>query len=331
MKVVKKSKKGVDYIAGVLEDKKTVLTRAVFYKVPHGQDGNLGLKLGRYNKGKTTYDAETLVCSDPRSELTLSDVEFKELITFLEDNYEPLLQGAGKYVKADANLDTELAEKLAAIFGNKDYKKVADFLLANNLLSENVTAMIEYSRRDDAIEEFREKLDNNEVEYEWQKWFEKNDWVLGNEFAQILDERSIDTHNVADYLVETSDGFVDLIEIKRPKGGLKFWSATRDHDNLIPHHDLIAAVSQVQNYVQELESEMDSIKMKKNLSGATIIKPRATLIFGRSKDWGDDEKKAFRLLNAGYQNLTIFTYDHILSRAERSLLQSRRADRQTSE
>lgn len=318
MKIVKKSQKGVDYVAGVLKDKQTVVTRGVFYKVPHGQEGGFGLKLGRYNKGKRFYNPETLVCTEPKSELTLDDEEFKSLINFLE-NYEPLSLGPGKYVKADANLDTELAEKLASIFNNKDQKKVADFLIGNNLLTHDISAMLEFSKRTAAIAEFQDKLANNEVEYRWQKWFEDNDWVLGNEFVQILDERSIDTHNIADYLVETFDGFVDLIEIKRPEGKLKFWATNKDHDNLQPHQDLIAAITQVQNYIQDLEGEMNSIKTQKNLAGASIIKPRATLIYGRSDTWGDEERRAFRLLNAGYQNLSILTYDHVLSRANRSL------------
>ena len=119
--------------------------------------------------------------------------------------------------------------------------------------------------------------------------------------------------------VETFDGFVDLIEIKRPEGKLKFWATNKDHDNLQPHQDLIAAITQVQNYIQDLEGEMNSIKTQKNLAGASIIKPRATLIYGRSDTWGDEERRAFRLLNAGYQNLSILTYDHVLSRANRSL------------
>ena len=50
-----------------------------------------------------------------------------------------------------------------------------------------------------------------------------------------------------------------------------------------------------------------------------LFRSRATLIFGRSNDWGDDERKSFRILNAGYNNLTILTYDQVLARARRTL------------
>ena len=35
--------------------------------------------------------------------------------------------------------------------------------------------------------------------------------------------------------MEAYDGFVDLIEIKRPEGKLKFWADALDHGNYIPH------------------------------------------------------------------------------------------------
>lgn len=64
---------------------------------------------------------------------------------------------------------------------------------------------------------------------------------------------------------------------------------------------------------------MNSVKMQKKLGNASIVKPRATLIFGRSFDWGDDEYKAFRILNDGYKDLTILTYDQVLTRAKKTL------------
>jgi hypothetical protein len=64
------------------------------------------------------------------------------------------------------------------------------------------------------------------VEPSWQKWFKTNSWVLGSDFVRILDERAIDTDHIADYLVEAYDGFLDIIEIKRPGGRLQFWASS---------------------------------------------------------------------------------------------------------
>lgn len=319
VQIVKTSNKGIDYVTGLLKQKVSVVTKAVFYKVPHSEkEDDLHLKIGRYNI-KGIFKIETLETDGPKSELTLDNEEFINLIQFIEENHGPLLLGAGKYIQADADLDDALAERMIEIFKNKDARKVANFLINNKLLNVNSAAMIEFARRTSAIKVFEEKVNSNETEHEWQKWFEENDWVLGNEIVEILDDRRIDVSNVADYLVETFDGFVDLVEIKRPEGTLKFWAESKDHDNLIPGQDLIKAITQVQNYILELEKEMDSIKSQKRLNNTAIVKPRATLIFGRSNEWREEEKQAFRILNAGYRDLSILTYDHVLARAKRSL------------
>jgi len=55
----------------------------------------------------------------------------------------------------------------------------------------------------------------------------------------ILDERHIDVENISDFLSEAYDGFLDVVEIKRPEGGLQFWAASPDHGNYVPSTDLL--------------------------------------------------------------------------------------------
>lgn len=154
-------------------------------------------------------------------------------------------------------------------------------------------------------------------EHDWQRWFSKNNWILGSDFVRVVDERAIDTQNIADYLVQAFDGFLDIIEIKRPGGGLRFWAPSLDHGNYIPSNDLIKAITQANTYVFELEREINSQKFKERVGGVRTAKPRCVLVFGRSHDWKDDERRAFRILNASHHNLSIMTYDHVLSRAKR--------------
>lgn len=159
-------------------------------------------------------------------------------------------------------------------------------------------------------------INSDLVESNWQKWFEINSWVLGSEFVRILEERSIDTKNITDFLVEAYDGFLDVIEIKRPEGGMSFWSKAIDHGNYVPSTDLVKAVTQALSYIYEVEREANSIKFLERVDGVKTIKPRCILIFGRSNEWNDKQIEAFRVLNSGYHNLTIMTYDHVLKRAK---------------
>jgi hypothetical protein len=169
------------------------------------------------------------------------------------------------------------------------------------------------------VNEFEMMLNQNKVEKEWQAWFTKNDWVLGSGFVRILDEREIDTNNIADYLMEAYDGFLDIIEIKRPDNSLKFWADALDHKNYVPSTDIIKAITQATKYIYEVEREANSVKFLERVGNVKTIKPRCILIFGRSHNWNDEQKAAYRILNSSYHNLTIMTYDHVLDRAKRIL------------
>ena len=118
--------------------------------------------------------------------------------------------------------------------------------------------------------------------------------------------------------MQAYDGFLDVVEIKKPEGGLRFWASTKDHDNYVQSSDLTKAITQATKYIYELEREANSAKFLERV-GVRVIKPRCILIFGRSNDWNNEQKEAYRILNSSFHNLTIMTYDHVLNRAKRIL------------
>jgi hypothetical protein len=132
-----------------------------------------------------------------------------------------------------------------------------------------------------------------------------------------LDERHIDVQHISDFLMEAYDGFLDVVEIKRPEGGMSFWASALDHGNHVPSTDLTKAVAQATRYIYEVEREANSVKFLNRVGGVKTVKPRCILVFGRSADWNEAQLEAYRILNASYHNLTILTYDHVLARARR--------------
>ena len=160
-------------------------------------------------------------------------------------------------------------------------------------------------------------LEEDKVEHDWQAWFKGNSWVLGTDFVRVLDEREVDTDNIVDYLMQAYDGFLDVVELKRPEGDLKYWRESLDHGNYIPSTSLVKAVTQASKYIYEVEREANSVKFLERVDNVKTIKPRCLLIFGRSEDWNDEQKEAYRILNSQYHNLTILTYDQVLDRAKR--------------
>jgi hypothetical protein len=318
MTTIKQTKRGIEYLFGLLNEKAKTVTRAAFWKIPHKTlQEDICLKIGRYKKNGFTLDA--LEIDNPKSELTLDNVEFQKLLEFLSENYEPFKKGIKEYIPIDEKFDHQQINHLKAIFADPNKQKVLDFITKNNILPEDLIAGLQNQVRINAVKEFEIMLDQNMVEQKWQEWLKNNDWVLGSEFVRILDEREIDTANITDYLMQAYDGFLDIIEIKRPEGSLRFWTDVRDHGNYVPSADLTKAITQATKYIYEVEREANSVKFLERVGYVKTIKPRCILIFGRSIDWNNEQKEAFRILNSSYHNLTIITYDHVLSRAKRIL------------
>ena len=314
--------KGLDYLFGILKDKKTVVSRVAFWKIPHSHDENdVRLKIGRYKKktGLSVSNQEIPEVSDPKSALTLDMEEFHNLIEFLQNNYEPFEKGIKEYIPLDENFNKEKISHLQAIFANPKKSELIDFISKNEILPTDLILGLQNIQKVNAVKDFERMLNDDLTEHKWQEWFEKNDWVLGSEFVRILDERDIDTSSISDFLMEAYDGFLDIIEIKRPEGKLKFWMDKKDHNNWVPSTDLIKAITQASKYIYEVEREANSNKFLERVDFVKTIKPRCVLIFGRSDSWDKEHKEEYRILNSEYHNLTILTYDHVLKRAKRIL------------
>jgi len=209
-----------------------------------------------------------------------------------------LLDAAVKGLEKTAS--REHLEALTKIFSTSTAGVIADAATA--------------AKRRVAVEEFERLLSDNANEHKFQPWFKDNAWVLGSDCVRILDDRRIDVRNIADFLVEAYDCRADIVELKRP--GLAFWQAEKDHDNYLPHSDLVASIVQAQNYQFALEGEIDSVKTRERLKGVPIAKPCSLLIHGRSNNWIDEQFEAQRLLNAGFTSLNVITYDQVLRRAK---------------
>ena len=130
----------------------------------------------------------------------------------------------------------------------------------------------------------------------------------------ILPERDIDVTDIADYLMRAIDGFLDVVEIKRPD--LPFWTRPDSHGNLCPSSQLTAAITQCLNYLYKIELQSNSVEFMERVEDTKTVKPQCMLVYGRSVDWDDNELKSLRILNAAYHQLHIITYDQLLMRAK---------------
>lgn len=280
-------------------------------------------------ESKLTEIKNIIESSKAKNQITLDETSIDNLIEYLSC-YFLIKDGVKHLVKVDSKTSEIInsinhsnitnSEDFLSIFNElikkTDNKKIAEAIIASDLSYIDIQKALDIKKREDAINQFEEMLKNDLPESKWQGWFEENSWVLGREFVKILGERRIDTNNISDYLIESYDGFLDIIEIKKPEEGkLDFWSKSRDHDNVVPSSSLVKAITQVTKYIYEVERESNSNKFLARVK-IPIVKPRGILIFGRSSNWDDEEKEAYRIINSSYHNLLIMTYDHVLDRAK---------------
>lgn len=303
----------------VLLDKRTVVTRAVFWSVAHATEKeDIKLKLGRYKKSSGAFEIDDdLESLKPKSELTLDQAEFKALIDFLQESYEPFRQGVKAFIPLERSLNSEYAARIKEIFAHPNKEGLIQLILTHNIIPEELETGLRQAYRSRAVREFSEMLDQDLAELSWQRWFQDNSWVLGSQFVRILDDRRIDTGNIADFLMEAYDGFLDIVEIKRPGRDLEFWSQKLDRGNYVQSSELTKAITQAAHYIYKVELEANSIKFLSQVGGVRTVKPRCVLVFGRSKGWNNGQLEAYRILNSSFHNLTVLTYDHVLQRAKR--------------
>ena len=257
--------------------------------------------------------------------IALSSYDAKMLLAtlhlFSEIDLEPV---ARESVLLDAQIvqDVESLEKFLRTLmtdknGNAIMTKVAE-----NLPNLTPSYIQEMSRRKRNVEWMRELLDNpakfrdvksrmglGKDEEVWQRFFQKNDWILGSDVIELLDTRALSEHEITDLPFKSVDGFLDIIELKLPDA--KAWNS----DN-VPNAELTKAIMQCARYLRAAEVKAnDHLKMKE--LGVEIIKPRITLLYGRSTNWSEEQREQLRILNSSLHDISILTYDHVLARAEK--------------
>lgn len=171
-----------------------------------------------------------------------------------------------------------------------------------------------------SLSEFKEALDdtNKKERNYWQPFLEKNRWMFGLSYFVLLNESRIDLWDTADYIFESEDGFIDIVEIKHPH--LEFWQKDttgkykKYREFLQPSEDLKGAITQATNYIFQLEKKFSDPDWQRKNKCQTPVKPSCIIILGRSNDWSIEEKTAFRLLNDSLHGIDIITFDHLHSR-----------------
>jgi hypothetical protein len=172
------------------------------------------------------------------------------------------------------------------------------------------------------LDEFKSRLKSELHETKgsnsWQKWIYDNNWLFGIKYHPPIQKEKIGFDQIPDFLFPTTDGFLDILDIKKPSfdvinedishPGAFQWSRNTNQ-----------AIGQVVNYIHEIETHHREIqeRIKENYSINThVIKPRAFILIGNSSDWEEKKMRSLRKLNYSLHGIDVITYSDLLNRGQ---------------
>ena len=206
-----------------------------------------------------------------------------------------------------------------------EYKMLSDEQF-KMLMEENISSIDTFHRiltirkMEEGIEQLEDiiKKRNNESkerksEKEIESFLKEHLWMFGNEYTTFIKSGIINSKNILDVMPKNIRNFVDIIELKLPKEKLFNWD--NSHKNYYPSAELTKVIAQTQNYIFELEQKYNDSKFQ-DQEDCTIIRPKATIVFGSTEKLLDEEEKYLRILNSSYHNIKIITYQQLLEKAK---------------
>ncbi len=295
--------------------------------VPHGQ--SFSFHSGALVKLIEFIDSLGFIDFSNKSYFKINDDDIKKQKQFWLDNKD-LIKSINRF---DSSLLKQIFSKI------EDEKKLG--IIMGSLSSvelDNLEATIKQTAHKESIEDLNSLLnlekDGNIVESIkkqetltkyvagqpekiFQNWIEENLWIFGVEYYKKHNWRIIDNtpdnSSEADLVMETVDGFIDLIELKRPKLKSSLFIFDSEHKSYYPSSELSKPIGQCLLYLKKLDEQKNKIENDRNTK---VLKPRIKLIIGRNNDFGDDEKKALKMLNSNLHQIEIITYDDLLKNGE---------------
>jgi hypothetical protein len=195
-------------------------------------------------------------------------------------------------------------EQFVRVFSSANKEVIASIAVASRL--------VEYEAASERLEELIE--DSATTEQELQQFLQKNSWMFGSEYSELLDRRTWTRDDRLDFMLRrTVDGYLEIVEIKTPAVGALF-RYDASHDSHFASSDLSRVVGQTVRYIDEVERKRDSLIAA---DGVDPLKIRARIIIGRDGD--AVQSAALRSFNAHLSRIEVLTFDQLLRIAKQVL------------
>lgn len=170
---------------------------------------------------------------------------------------------------------------------------------------------------DEVIAEFEANLRKKTLsEGRWQDFLREKVFRFLSNYVTSIEKQNVSLGvSYPDFVLVDVYGFVDVFEIKRHDTPLLAFDES--HENFYWKSEVAQAISQIENYIDEVIHNSDDfarqIKRKKHLE-IKVVRPRGFIIAGTSKQFRvAKESEDFRMLGTALKNISFILYDELLA------------------
>lgn len=290
-------------------------SRVVTITLPIQEVKNLLIKLGRINE-----DNNNELRSAAGSFLS---TKFPSRIKISTDNFDEYKAGEMAALlrreKVAQKLNEEDLESLNSFFpkifqvGLKGQKKTKKSIRSR--LIKNTKKITDRIFLDEVITEFKGNLLKKSLsENEWQIFLREKVFYFFSNYVTFIEKQNVSISvSYPDFVLVDAYNFVDVFEIKKPDTPLL--ALDESHDNYYWKPDIAKAISQIENYIDEIICNSDgyirAVKRKKDID-IRVVRPRGYIIAGTSKQFNNaKESEDFRKLGVSLKNVNFILYDEL--------------------
>lgn len=252
--------------------------------------------------------------------------------------YMDLIRSFPKTAELDKYANSRIANILKEFFPECDkyeviYKRYIERKSANTLDCDAGSATtsnlaIELAQFSTALKLLEEMLSRSEGinESAWQERIHEILQLLYPKYILCTREitfKGVDGYDKRpDFLLVDTNGFVDILEIKKPDVQVLTKQASY-RNNYVPVKEFAGAIQQIEKYIFCLTSlEKSQKEVLEKLSALLpngikpeVVNPQGILLLGRSRDFNAQQKRDFELIKRQYKNIAdIMTYDDLVQR-----------------
>ena len=232
-------------------------------------------------------------------------------------------EGVSTYVPGILSglLGQNILSKLSSEDKDAINKFLPDYISSESISAVNLLkAKTQIKTLKELATNLEKEINGSYSEAHWQKYIKSNILIIQQGYISVVEKMNIAVGNTKfpDFSIVTHDGYIDILEIKKPTTQLLREDFSRS--NFFWDSEISKAIIQVENYIENITNQAAAVRsyILDNLKiDLKILRPRGIILAGRTKDFNSQkEKDDFRMLSSSLKNITFVTYDELLDRLE---------------